>query len=1151
MVLSTGDSRFFEESVNAGRLRGLLAGRSHNAASGVQERTQAMKWLLAMVSKGRDVSQFFPDVVKNVVVRSVELKKLVYVYLMHYADHDATCRDLALLSINSFQKDLADGNPLIRGLALRTMTSIRVRDIVQLQIMAVQKCAGDSAIHVRKTAAHALPKIFSLDPGTSEELIALLVKLLADHSNIVVGSAVAAFQEICPGRFDIIHPIFRTLCSMLPDMEEWGQIVLIAVLTRYAREFFMRPTLLLVEPVRTGPTGAGAMTAAQASKTALQQTATPARKLPTARDLQSFYASDEEEDENETDAGEVNGEGGGTSRKSDGNNANMDTGDFSKEPSLSSAVSKAAKEAPQNNGDDNDDGQQTPVDRPLEADHRHMLKTCMPLLLSRNSAVVMSAVSMLWYCGKRSESAMAKIAAALVRLLHGPREVQYMALQAIVPIASEAPQFFHQHLDAFFVRTASDPSFVRVAKVDVLTILAYEANVDAVLNEFEVYLSHPDKPFVCSVVHAVGRLVNAMPHLADRCLRGLASLMTCPDESVVGEAVVVTRTVLQQHPDHANMVRHLVRMLDQTSIPSARASVVWIAAEFVHFVPDIAPEVLRKLALSFGEEAPMVKMQVVNLAVRLHMAFAQPERFGIQKHLDETTMKEIGGVVTGLLDYILELARFDASYDLRDRVRLLRAVLEQEDFEDIRADVLLASKPPPNLQMIESTIVVDPQARFVLDSLSHCAGHGAPGYRPLTDWPATKPNSALREPAASSSGYYAASNAANSSSEPRAAFYGDSSSSSGSDDESAASRSTGSRRLRNRASSVASSASSSSSGSSGSSSSSGSSGSSSSSSGSRSRSSSESSNDTEGGAKANTGNGESDDVLAMFDSYAPGRSGGADPIKAEPSALTSDGTSSAVEHHTGRQRRDSAGQKLLEPSALETDTRPRYTILGAVHGDGLRAEAVFTRRPSSYKKSMNEILVYVTNGRGQAMTGVRVTHMRLKDDQALIPFPEIATLPPGATEQVTMHVDFGGKAKTPIKFCLSNERGAFSASLSAPCGELLTPAPALLADPTAFAKKQAQLSGMHEAKREHGHGELVASLTYEELAERLFRAANVATSAFPDGVVAAAGRKLGSDGSDVTVVISLDSTHLRVGSDDFLLAATLCDDLVSGIFSQT
>jgi AP-3 complex subunit beta len=75
----------------------------------------------------------------------VEVKKMVYLFLTRYSDYDATCRELALLSINSFQKDLGASTALVRALALRVMSSIRVPEIVQIQLLAVKKCASDSS----------------------------------------------------------------------------------------------------------------------------------------------------------------------------------------------------------------------------------------------------------------------------------------------------------------------------------------------------------------------------------------------------------------------------------------------------------------------------------------------------------------------------------------------------------------------------------------------------------------------------------------------------------------------------------------------------------------------------------------------------------------------------------------------------------------------------------------------------------------------------------------------------------------------------------------------------------------------------------------------------------------------------------------------
>lgn len=59
-----------------------------------------------MLAKGRDASMLFPAVVKNVVSKNIEIKKLVYVYLERYAEDQ---QDLALLSIATFQRALKVG----------------------------------------------------------------------------------------------------------------------------------------------------------------------------------------------------------------------------------------------------------------------------------------------------------------------------------------------------------------------------------------------------------------------------------------------------------------------------------------------------------------------------------------------------------------------------------------------------------------------------------------------------------------------------------------------------------------------------------------------------------------------------------------------------------------------------------------------------------------------------------------------------------------------------------------------------------------------------------------------------------------------------------------------------------------------------------
>jgi AP-3 complex subunit beta len=96
------------------------------------ERLEGMKRIIAAMSKGRNMEVFFAQVVKNVVATSIEIRKLVYIYLLRYA---STNSDLLLLSINTFQKDLSDQSPLIRSMSLRVLTSIRV-PIIQGELRA-------------------------------------------------------------------------------------------------------------------------------------------------------------------------------------------------------------------------------------------------------------------------------------------------------------------------------------------------------------------------------------------------------------------------------------------------------------------------------------------------------------------------------------------------------------------------------------------------------------------------------------------------------------------------------------------------------------------------------------------------------------------------------------------------------------------------------------------------------------------------------------------------------------------------------------------------------------------------------------------------------------------------------------------------------
>jgi AP-3 complex subunit beta len=213
-----------------------------------------------LISKGRNVSEYFAQVVKNVAAPSLEVRKLVYIYLLRYAEAEP---DLVLLSINTFQRDLADSSPLIRAMALRVLSGIRVPTIASLVVLAIKKCATDTSPYVRKAAALSIPKCYrcalsrsrpysrtdakqgvrhSLDDSQLPSLIEIISTLLRDRSPLSIGSVATAFESVCPTRLDLLHPHYRRLCRVLVDVDEWGQVNLLELLIRYARTMLPRPT---------------------------------------------------------------------------------------------------------------------------------------------------------------------------------------------------------------------------------------------------------------------------------------------------------------------------------------------------------------------------------------------------------------------------------------------------------------------------------------------------------------------------------------------------------------------------------------------------------------------------------------------------------------------------------------------------------------------------------------------------------------------------------------------------------------------------------------------------------------------------------------------------------------------------------------------
>ncbi|XP_027635878.2 AP-3 complex subunit beta-2 isoform X3 [Falco cherrug] len=959
---------------------------------------EAMKRIVAMIARGKNASDLFPAVVKNVACKNIEVKKLVYVYLVRYAEEQ---QDLALLSISTFQRGLKDPNQLIRASALRVLSSIRVPIIVPIMMLAIKEAASDMSPYVRKTAAHAIPKLYSLDSDQKDQLIEVIEKLLADKTTLVAGSVVMAFEEVCPERIDLIHKNYRKLCNLLIDVEEWGQVVIINMLTRYARTQFLSPN--------------------QNQESLLEESTEKA-----------FYGSEEE------DAKDAKAE-----------------------------AASMAKRKPY----------------VMDPDHRLLLRNTKPLLQSRNAAVVMAVAQLYFHLAPKAEVGV--IAKALVRLLRSHSEVQYVVLQNVATMSIKRRGMFEPYLKSFYIRS-TDPTQIKILKLEVLTNLANETNISTILREFQTYIRSMDKDFVAATIQAIGRCATNIGKVRDTCLNGLVQLLSNRDELVVAESVVVIKKLLQMQPaQHSEIIKHMAKLTDNIQVPMARASILWLIGEYCEHVPKIAPDVLRKMAKSFTNEEDIVKLQVINLAAKLYLTNSKQSKL--------------------LTQYVLNLAKYDQNYDIRDRARFIRQLIVPTEksgaLNKYAKKLFLAQKPAP---ILESSF--KDRDHFQLGSLSHLLNAKAVGYQELPDWPDEAPDPSVRNVEVPE--WTKCTSREKRKEKVEKPFYSDSEGESGptesadSEPESVSEESSSSSSSSNSSSGSEEEEEEEEEGS-----------------GEQSEDKEEEEKrpkrkEKESSQKAAPGSvgspseeEEEEEEGAKKAKKKPpqGRKGRAETSSEEASASesSSSGSDSGSEAEAKRRKAppsnragpkeislldlddftpappqpipsssvvstslvtDLEGLTLTDTSLAPTLLSPAfgavrtYELLHRMAGEGLSVEYCFSRRPFPGDPHMVAVQIQISNNTDAEVKNLRVSEPKPLSGMRIQEFPEIEHLAPGDTASVVMGIDFCDSTQA-ANFQLCTHTRHFYVSIQPPVGELMAP---VFMSENEFKKEQGKLTGMSE-----------------------------------------------------------------------------------------
>ena len=223
-----------------------------------QRKRDIIKKVIAYMTLGIDVSRLFTEMMLAIETRDLVIKKMVYLFLCNYA---TTHPELAQMCTNTLQKDCGNDDPMVRGLALRALCSLRLPQMVEYISEPLRRSLTDHHAYVRKTGVMGILKLYHLDQEAFERcnFVDILYDMLRDPDPSVVTNCILVLNEVMDGGMAINRAIMLHLLNRIHEFSEFGILQVLELVPRYipANEEEGFQIMNLLDPVlRTSNSGA-------------------------------------------------------------------------------------------------------------------------------------------------------------------------------------------------------------------------------------------------------------------------------------------------------------------------------------------------------------------------------------------------------------------------------------------------------------------------------------------------------------------------------------------------------------------------------------------------------------------------------------------------------------------------------------------------------------------------------------------------------------------------------------------------------------------------------------------------------------------------------------------------------------------------------
>jgi len=229
------DSYFTESKKGeVNELRTLL--RNFATERDPKRKRDIIKKVIAYMTLGIDVSRLFTEMMLAIETRDLVIKKMVYLYLCNYAYSHP---ELAQMCTNTLQKDCGNEDPMVRGLALRSLCSLNLPQMVEYISEPLRKSLQDHHAYVRKTGVMGILKLFYLDQDAFQEcnFTDILYDMLRDVDPTVVANCIRVLNEVMAktenGGMAINRAIMLHLLNRIHEFTEFDLVSVLELVPRY------------------------------------------------------------------------------------------------------------------------------------------------------------------------------------------------------------------------------------------------------------------------------------------------------------------------------------------------------------------------------------------------------------------------------------------------------------------------------------------------------------------------------------------------------------------------------------------------------------------------------------------------------------------------------------------------------------------------------------------------------------------------------------------------------------------------------------------------------------------------------------------------------------------------------------------------------